>query len=110
MEPAALVLAWHHQFEQQVGRADRAGSLLRPFEEHEPRTGEDVVEACIKPLLTGREPIQIKVIDGEVREIIGFDQGECRALDSARKTEFTQDRPCQRRLAGPKVTTQVHDK
>jgi len=52
MEPAALVVPGGDQLEQQVGRADRAGRLLRPFEEHEPWTGEDVVEACIKPLST----------------------------------------------------------
>ena len=109
MQAAPVVVAGCDELEQQVRRAERAGRFLRPFEEREPRSGEDVVKSCVIPLLTGREPIQIKVIHRKVRKIIGFEQGECRALDSTLETELAQDGTCQGSLAGAQISAQVHD-
>jgi len=48
MQPA-LVVGGSDEFEQQVRTRERAGRLLRPFHEDQPRSGQDFVEACVKP-------------------------------------------------------------
>src|SRR5690606_40982584 len=78
----ALGIRVELQTDPQVGRGKARSTHLRPFDQGDRGAREVLVEACFTPLVARGESIKIKVVQIESREIIRFEQRECRALDA----------------------------
>src|SRR5690606_15335863 len=71
----------------QVGRGQARPAHFRPFDKDDRGTREVLVETRFTPLFARGESIKIKVVQIESREIIRFEQRECRTLHTAAMPE-----------------------
>ena len=57
LQLARLDIVGERESQIQIGTGQGTFGLLRPLHQHQPRTGKDVVEAGVEPLVWRREPI-----------------------------------------------------
>ena len=84
-------------------------AALRPLDQQHRARVRIVADTDEFELLGAAEPIQIKVIDGERGQLVGFDKGIGGAFHRPAMTEGSKDAAAQRGLAGAQFAVQIDD-
>ena len=102
-----VVVARLQAHDDAIERQDRRDQLT-PFDEHDARTVDDLLEAEIVKLLHVIEPVHVDVGDRDVAVVLAHDR-ERRAHDRLGHAETGGDALRERRLAAPQLAREHDD-
>ncbi len=98
----------HAQLNPHIRWRHKPCGLFRPLHQAQGGGIAVIAKACVKPLPWIDHTIQIKVLQGECRKNIRFDQGVCGAFDTPRIAQGAHDAAHERGLARAQVALQIH--
>ena len=85
----------------QVRCGQHASSLAGPFDQFKTSTGKEVAKSSVFPFLWVVETVKVKMPDGQVACLVGFDHCIRWAFDTSLHTQGLQEMSNQRGFSSP---------